>query len=524
MPDLFLKIILVLIPLIPLLLALWIAITFVFFKNRLEAGEKLTAKVCLFGFGISFCLLLILDVYALFGLPGLTIVNIGNWLSSGHYNIGISFIVDYKSLTMATLVSFITLNVAKFSVNYLHREAGFQRFFLMLCIFNTAMLLISLSANAVFAFIGWELAGVSSYLLIAYSWHRPIATRNATHAFVTNRIGDAGFIFAIVFSLLWLETLNWQDMSSVVTSKLHIGIILLGFMTAAFAKSAQFPFSGWISRALEGPTPSSAIFYGAIMVHAGVFLLIRLEPLFLQVQTLMNMVILIGGITVIYAYIIGLVQTDVKSAFLFSTLAQVGLMMVWVGLGWFDLALAHIVVHAIWRTYQFLNAPSYMQLVQRTAKPVPKWLRKQTWLHTAALQRFWLDGINDWLLTKPTKSLAKDVVVFENQVVDCLIGTPSETNSLSSISCREAQQKNHFGIKDEIGTGSGMFGRTMEIIASALHSFEENFILKGSGEGLLKGLNYLGKHLESVDRLLTQPRYMIVLIMATFVVVLKSSS
>jgi len=283
-------------------------------------------------------------------------------------------------------------------------------------------------------------------------------------------------------------------------------------------------FSISLTFTLEGPTPSSAVFYGAIMIHAGVFLLIRLEPLLILVPSLMVVIMLVGGITVVYAYLIGLVQTDVKSAFLFSTLAQVGLMMVWIGLGWFDLALGHIVVHAIWRTYQFLHAPSYMQHVQQSAKPVPNWLRRQTWLYTAALQRFWLDGVTDWLLTKPTRLMAKEIIVFDEQVVDRIIGTSSDENKVTSLARWEAQQQGKFNVKDGIGTASGMLGRTMELLASALHFFEERLILKGSGDGLLKAVNYLGKHLEVIDRLFTQPRYVIVLIMATFVVVLKGAS
>jgi len=524
MPDFLLKTILALVILIPLLAALWITITFVFFNNRLEAGERLTTNITLSALSLSLLLLLILDVFALFGLFASSHIKIGEWFSSDQYRIGISFILDYKSLVMATLIALIALIVTKFSVNYLHREAGFQRFFLMLCIFNTAMLLITLSGNAMLTFVGWELAGVSSYLLIAYSWHRPVATANATRAFITNRIGDVGFIFAIIFSFIWLRTLDWQDMPLMATSKLHIGIILMGFMTAAFAKSAQFPFSGWISRALEGPTPSSAVFYGAIMVHAGVYLLIRLEPLLLQVPALMTVIMLVGVITAIYAYLIGLVQTDVKSALLFSTLAQVGIMMIWIGLGWFDLALGHIVVHAIWRTYQFLHAPSYMQHVQQAAKPVPNWLRKQRWLYTAALQRFWLDGMADWLVTNPTRLLAKEIIVFDEQVVDHLVGKSSDANKITSLSQWEDQKQGKFGVKDNVGTGTGILGRVMELLASALQFFEERLILKGSGDGLLKAVNYLGKHLEIVDRLFTQPRYVIILIMATFVVVLKGGS
>ena len=519
MADWIIRSIVLAIPLLPLLAALWIAIGFIFGWNRLEKGEKETAGVAVGAITLSFLLILALDVLVYIeGSP--STVQIVPWLKSQNYLINISFILDYKSLVMATLVGFITLIVTRFSVNYLHREAGFQRFFMMLSVFNAAMLIITFAGNAALMFIGWELAGVSSYLLIAYSWHRDVATANASRAFVTNRIGDAGFIIGIAFSFFWLGSVEWTVMSSIVTSKIHIGIIVFGFMIAALAKSAQFPFSAWITRALEGPTPSSAVFYGSLMVHAGVYLLLRLEPLLLQVPALMIFIILIGAITALYAYVVGLVQTDVKSSFMFSTLAQVGLMLIWIGLGWFELALFHIVVHAIWRAYQFLHAPSFMQQVESPARPVPKWLNNKGWLYTAALQRFWLDGISDSLFTKPTQALANEIQIFDEQVVDRVTGMPSHSNMLSTLSHWEAHQQGKLTLHDEIGHGSGLFGSSLEWLAGTLQKLEEGLILKGSGEGLMKAMNFFGKYFELIDDLLMQPRYLLVLIMATFVVVL----
>ena len=320
-----------LIPLLPLIAALWISIGFIFGWNRGEKGEKETARVSLYAVTLSFLLVIGLDVAAVMGeLP--KDVRLGTWLSSGKIQIHISFLLDTLSLTMATLIGFITLIVTKFSINYLHREAGFQRFFMMLSVFNAAMLLVVLAGNAALTFIAWELAGVSSFLLIAYSWHRDVATGNAVRAFVTNRIGDAGFILGIAFSFFWLGTVEWSEMPKVIEkeniSSIFVGVIIFGFMIAAFAKSAQFPFSAWITRALEGPTPSSAVFYGSLMVHAGVYLLLRLEPLLLADPALLIIIMLVGIITAAYGYIVGLVQTDVKSSFMFSTLAQVGLMLI----------------------------------------------------------------------------------------------------------------------------------------------------------------------------------------------------
>ena len=514
-----LKLLVILVPLLPLFATLSIAIGYIFKWNRGEKGESQTSRLVSGAITTSLFLILGLDIAsALSHIPAETIF-ITQWLSSGQYHIDISFLVDYKSLTMASLIAVVGLLITRFSVNYLHREDGYQRFFMLLSLFLSAMFLIALSGNAVVAFIGWELAGVSSYLLIAYSWHRDTATKNATRAFVTNRIGDAGFIIGITFSLFWLSSVDWIEMSFVFASKIHLGIILFGFMVAALAKSAQFPFSSWITRALEGPTPSSAVFYGSLMVHAGVFLLIRLEPLLIQVPSLMLLLIIVGAITTSYAYLVGFVQTDVKSSFMFSTLAQVGLMMIWIGLGWFDLALGHIVVHAIWRAYQFLHAPSYMQQVQRPSQPVPTWLSKNNWLFTAALQRFWLDDITDWLLVKPIHTIAKEVQYFDEKVVDRITGIPSHANMVNTLSHWEARKQGKAQIEDTIGKGSGLFGSVLEWLGSTLQWLEERFILKGSGEGLLKTMDFAGKYLEVVDKLLTQPRYIFVLIIATFVVV-----
>ena len=512
-----------LIPLLPLIAALWISIGFIFAWNRGEKGEKETARISLFAISLSFLLVLGLDIAALMGeLP--KEVRLGTWLSSGKIQIHISFLLDTLSLTMATLVGFITLIVTKFSISYLHREAGFQRFFMMLSVFNAAMLLIVLAGNAALTFIAWEFAGVSSFLLIAYSWHRDVATSNALRVFVANRIGDAGFILGIAFSFFWLGTVEWSEMPTVIEKEnipnILVGLIILGFMIAAFAKSAQFPFSAWITRALEGPTPSSAVFYGSLMVHAGVYLLLRLEPLLSENTVLLIIIMLTGIITATYGYIVGLVQTDVKSSFMFSTLAQVGLMLIWIGNEWFTFTLIHLVLHAIWRAYQFLHAPSFMQQVQRPARPVPQWLNRKTWLYTAALQRFWLDSIADWLLTKPTRALAHEAQIFDEQVVDRLTGIQSHSNMLSTLSHWESQQQGKLILKNEVGLGNGLFGTLIQKSASAMHWFEEKLVLKGSGESLLKFTNYLGKHLENIDKLLMQPRYLIVLIMATFVVIL----
>ncbi len=510
-----------LIPLFPLLAATGIGVSVLAGWNAGESGERPTARLAVWSSLLSLLLLLALDLQAvLVGVPGQ--LTFGRWLSSGDYQVLVSFTLDGLGLAMATLVALLCLLSLRFSVNYMHREAGFQRFFMILSLFQGAMLLIVMAGNSVFTFIGWELAGVSSYLLIAYAFDRPVAATNATRAFVTNRIGDAGFVLAIALSFFWLGSVEWSDLASGSgeLGTLASGLIGLGFLLAALVKSAQVPFSPWISRALEGPTPSSAVFYGAVMVHAGVYLVIRLEPLWLQAPVVMVVMTVIGLLTAIYGYLSGLVQTDVKSSLMFSTTAQVGLMFLFCGLGWFQLAAWHLALHASWRAYQFLHAPALAQMVNRPARPVPVWLARRSGLHAAAVQRFWLDQLADWLLVRPTRSLAQELQDFDQRVVNRMVGLPDQAGVVSSLAQWEAQKQARGAMREDIGQGRGLAGRLLQRIAALLHWFEEHLVLKGGGEGLERAIKLLGGYLTHVEYLLGQPRYLLLMIMATFVVII----
>ena len=418
---------------------------------------------------------------------------------------------DGYSLALAALVAFIAFLSIRFSINYLHREPGFRRFFMLLGLFNGAMLLIVMAANAPLMFIGWELAGLSSYLLIAYASTRRTATENANRAFVTNRIGDAAFILGIYFSFRWLGSAAWQDMAQAAIADIHADLIVGSFLIAAMAKSAQIPFSGWISRALEGPTPSSAVFYGSLMVHAGVFLLIRLESGILHAPLLMVFLTAVGFATALYGWLSALVQTDVKSSFMFSTTAQVGLMFLACGLGWFEWVKWYLPLHMSWRAWQFLHAPSLMHQVQGRQRPAPRWLRNNAWLYNAALRRFWLDPLADASLLRPTRLLAQDLRNFDDRIVNRLVGLPH---------LRPLPGSEDPGPGSRVGQGRGLAGHFMEVLARGLQWFEEHLILRGGGEALTRGIRRLGEYMQQVEILLSQPRYLILLIAATFVVIL----
>ncbi len=503
--DLTLLELIPLVPLLPLLAALWIAIGYIFGDNRGEAGEKQTSRIALIASGLSLLLILAIDVVSLnYGMaPGQVVL--GEWLAVGDYQVNISFTLDTLGLMMTTLVALIAFLTLRFSVNYMHREAGFQRFFMVMSLFSAAMLLIVSAGNALLMFIGWELAGVSSYLLIAYVFERPTATTNATRAFVTNRIGDAGFILALFLAVSWFGGVEWPSLLSGSGELESLGAALLAgaFLIAALAKSAQFPFVPWIGRALEGPTPSSAIFYGSLMVHAGVYLLLRLQPLFEQVPTLAPLLVLLGTLSALYGWLGAQVQSDVKSGLMFATTAQVGLMFVEIGLGWYELAGWHLMAHASWRALQFLSAPSMLMLAEKPAKPVPAWLRRRRWLYHATLQRFWIDDLSDGLLLRPTNELAREVERFDAAVVNRVAGHVDVTAQRS-----------------DVGTGRGIVGRGMEWLASRLEWLEENFILRSGGEGLIGLIARIGKQAQLIEKLLEQPRYLWLMIMATFVVII----
>ncbi len=499
---------LVLIPALPLGAALWIALGFIFGWNRGEAGETETAQAAVWTASAACLLVLILAVYSLFnGALGTQLLF--NWLESGNYQVSISFLPDPLALSVAACFSVMILLATRFSVAYLHREAGFQRYFMVLCLFHSAVLLMVLAGNALLAFIGWELAALASYLLIGYVWQRETATRNATRAWVTNRVGDAGFLLALYTSLSYLGSSEWVLILERAPQQpsMTVAVIVFGLLLAALVKSAQFPFSAWITRALEGPTPSSAVFYGAVLVHAGIYLLLRMAPLLEQVPLLTYLLLLLGSLTVVYSWLSVQVQTDVKRSLVLATLLQLGLMLIEIALGWTTLASVHLVLHVIWRTYQFLQAPSFLQLTTAPAPSSPHWLQGKTWLYTAAQQGFWLDQLTDWLLVKPTRQLAQEAQVVDEHIINRITGVPVHT---------------HLAIQqvDHMGSGSGLLGKLLQNCAQWLEWFEEKLVLKGGQDGLAGMAAWLGTRAEIIEHHLRQPRYLLVMLAATLVVIL----
>jgi formate hydrogenlyase subunit 3/multisubunit Na+/H+ antiporter MnhD subunit len=471
-----------------------------------DAAEPLTARLSsLAAFG-GLLLLLAIDALALTeSAPGHRVL--GHWFGSGNWAGTLSFQLDRLSLTLGTLTALIGWLVVRFSANYLHREAGFHRFFIGLTFFLAGIQLVLLAGNGLLAFVGWEMCGISSFLLIGYALQRPVATGNALFAFVTNRGGDAGFLLGLGLAAAWLGSFEWTALAG--ASQLSVAndrLLVIGFVIAALAKSAQLPFSAWISRALEGPTPSSAIFYGAVMVHAGVYLMLRLEPLLVQVPDVMFGLVIIGALTAIYAWLCGLVQTDVKSALIFATLFQVSLMFVAIGLGWTTLALVHLCLHAGWRVWQFLLAPSWLVITRQRPAPPPAWLRNNQLLYTVAVQRFWLDKLSQTLLVEPTAAFSRDLRALEEYFIDHAIGQPGQGKPVHH--------------ERPLVVADGLPGRLLASASDTLQHIEYRLLLRGKGGTAEKLMHRAGAYLRTLETLLEQPRYLMMAVMATFVVIL----
>ncbi len=287
---------------------------------------------------------------------GLWFVHGARWLATpphvlfAHegYRFTFELSLDGASVTFLLLVQFTTGMVMRFSRFYLHREPGFGRFFATVLMFQSAMCVLTLAGNLDLMFAGWEMVGLSSFLLIAFYRERHSAVRNALKTYSVYRVADMGMLLASCLA----ET----------GSHRVLGLLLL---LAAMGKSAQFPFSFWVPRAMEGPTPSSALFYGALSVHAGAYLLLRTFGLWGDVTAVRICVGGIGLSTAALCSMFSRVQPTIKGQVGYASVAQVGLIFVELGLGLRGLALAHMVSNALLRCYQLLVSPSTVAYLLR---------------------------------------------------------------------------------------------------------------------------------------------------------------
>ena len=297
------------------------------------------------------------------------------WLSFGGATIEMGLLVDPLTAVMLVVVTSISLLIQIYSVGYMKGDPGFARYFAYMSLFTASMLGLTLSSNIVQLYAFWELVGVSSYLLIGF-WHeRPSAAAAAKKAFIVTRIGDVGFLIAILylffkaddFAAVGLNAFHIPDIWQAAQPLAAGGAILagasltwmsLGIFAGAVGKSGQFPLHAWLPDAMEGPTPVSALIHAATMVAAGVFLVARFFPVFEQSDAAMAVVVLIGAFTALMAATMGLVMNDIKRVMAYSTVSQLGYMMAALGLGAYAPAIFHLVTHAVFKALLFLGAGS----------------------------------------------------------------------------------------------------------------------------------------------------------------------
>ncbi len=291
-----------------------------------------------------------------------------NWVSIRGMEINVGIVLDGLTTIMLIVVSSVSLLIQIYSTVYMKGDGGYSRYFAYMSLFTASMIGLVLASNLIQMFVFWELVGASSYLLIGFWFNKPAAAAAAKKAFIITRLGDFGFLLAILYLFFnadsflanGLNPFDVMDINNAVTvgviSSSVAGWVAVGMFAGAMGKSAQFPFHTWLPDAMEGPTPVSALIHAATMVAAGVFLVARFFPLFEASKEAMMVVALVGGVTAIFAASIGLVQNDIKRVLAYSTISQLGYMMLALGVGAYSAAIFHLFTHAFFKALLFLAA------------------------------------------------------------------------------------------------------------------------------------------------------------------------
>jgi len=293
------------------------------------------------------------------------------WGVSGGIPLEVGFLIDPLSAIMMVVVTSVSLMVHIYTIGYMHDDPGYQRFFSYIALFTFSMLMLVMSNNFLQLFFGWEAVGLVSYLLIGFWFKRPTAIYANLKAFLVNRIGDFGFLLGIAAIYLYFGDLGYKAVFAIAPqlagktitvlpgvdwNMITVTCILL--FVGAMGKSAQVPLHVWLPDSMEGPTPISALIHAATMVTAGVFMVARMSPLYELSTTALSVVLVIGAITALFTGLIGLVQNDIKRVVAYSTLSQLGYMMVALGASAYAVGIFHLTTHAFFKALLFLGAGS----------------------------------------------------------------------------------------------------------------------------------------------------------------------
>ena len=334
-------------------------------------GRKAAHRVTVVGVGLSTVLsVVVFTKMVLNGAPAHE-VTVYTWGVVGSLRFEIGFLIDQLSATMMVVVTSVSLMVHIYTIGYMSEDPGYQRFFSYISAFTFAMLMLCMSNNFLQLFFGWEGVGLMSYLLIGFWYDRDAAIYANLKAFLVNRVGDFGFILGIGGVLMYFGSLHFATVFGVAPeladAKISIlpgtewsamTLICILLFVGAMGKSAQIPLHVWLPDSMEGPTPISALIHAATMVTAGVFMVARMSPLFEYSETALTVVLIVGSATAFLMGLVGLVQNDIKRVVAYSTLSQLGYMMVACGVSAYAAGIFHLATHAFFKALLFLAAGS----------------------------------------------------------------------------------------------------------------------------------------------------------------------
>jgi len=373
--------------------------------------------------GVWTDVLLYLYILYQWALGGFVPIAVSSWslALSAEYTFGLDWYFDILSAVFFGLTSIITLLIFAFSKYYMHRDPGFSRYFGTILLFFVGLALVILSGNFDVLFLGWEWIGISSFVLIGYYRDRFLPVRNALKVFSLYRIADVFMVIAIWLAHHQLaHSGGFSQLSEIVAEHGNeFAVIGLLFLIVAMVKSAQFPFSYWLPRAMEGPTSSSAIFYGALSVHMGLFVLLRTYPLWEGSLSLRMGIAAMGIVTTLVATAITRVQSSIKTQIAYASVTQIGIMFVEVALGLHWLVLLHMVSNAFLRMYQLLISPSiagylvhdqfYYFVPPRTSIPDTLMGKVRATLFVLSIKEWNMNAIMTRYIWKPLKDIGRMV-------------------------------------------------------------------------------------------------------------------
>lgn len=326
--------------------------------GRLSAALAIGAT----GFSATMALLTFFDLQGRSDGQRTFVVEVVPWLDIAGFTVDWSLLVDPLSVTMMLLITGVGLLIHIYSLGYMAHDDRYERFFAYLNLFTASMLILVLGANFLVLFVGWELVGLSSYLLIGFWFEKTAYAAAAKKAFVTNRIGDVGFMVAMFIIFATFGTLNFSEVLPAAATATTGTLVAIGVLlfVGATGKSAQIPLYVWLPDAMAGPTPVSALIHAATMVTAGVYLMARTSPIFFQIPDIGLLIAWIGGITAFVAAAIACAEVDLKKILAYSTVSQLGYMFIGVGIGDYTAAIFHLLTHGFFKALLFLAAGSVM--------------------------------------------------------------------------------------------------------------------------------------------------------------------